>query len=519
MWCLFSSVLPNPNMKPPRYDVVIAGSGIGGLVSGALLAREGYRVCVLEKNVQLGGSLQVFARDKTLFDTGVHYIGGCAPGQNLYAIFRYLGLLDKVRLERYDADAFDTILIGDDPKPYRLAQGYERFAGSLARDFPDEKNNILRYCDEMRLTCARFPMYNLRYDPVPGGKIEAMTRDAQATIGSITPDPGLQAVLGGNNILYAGAGDQTPWYVHALVQNSFIESSWKCSGGSRIATALAMDIRSHGGTVRTRSPIRALVEKKGRIDRVVLENDEVIRGRQFISNIHPAATLSMLDSPTLRPAYRNRILGLKGSVGCFSLYGVVAPRKVPYGRSNFYFHEKGMLWSMQDYTASDWPRGYGIYFYEDPRNPGWTGSIAVLTYLRIEELGPWLDSHRTVARPGHRPDGYEAFKRQRSIRLLQQVDRRFPGLSGQLRSLYSATPMTFRDYLGDPHGSMYGVLKDYHHPLESQVATRTRLPNLFFAGQNAYLHGILGSSISALVAVRELIGDDRVTDKVRACAN
>jgi len=506
-------------MEPRLYDVVIAGSGIGGLVSGALLAREGYRVCVLEKNVQLGGSLQVFARDKTLFDTGVHYIGGCAPGQNLYAIFRYLGLLDKISLERYDADVFDTILIGDDPKEYRLAQGYDRFADSLSREFPDERNNILRYCETMQSTCASFPMYNLRHDPSPGGKIDAMTRDVQATIESITTDPVLQAVLGGNNILYAGAGDQTPWYVHALVQNSFIESSWKCSGGSRIATALAMEIRAHGGTVRTRSPIRSFVEQEGRIDHVVLDDGEMIRGKNFISNIHPASTLSMLESATLRPAYRNRIQGLKGSVGCFSLYGVLQPATLPYRRSNYYFHEQGMLWSMQAYTEEDWPRGYGIYFYEDPRNPGWTGSLAILTYMRVEEMEPWLDSHRTMAHPGRRPEAYEAFKQRRTDTLLKRVDRRFPGLGSKLRSVYSATPITFRDYLGDPQGSMYGILKDYRHPLESQVATRTRLPNLFFTGQNAYLHGILGSSISALIAVHELLGDDRVTDKIRACAN
>ena len=50
-----------------EYDVVIIGSGLGGLVSANFLAKEGYSVCVLEKNKQHGGNLQIFIRNKTIF--------------------------------------------------------------------------------------------------------------------------------------------------------------------------------------------------------------------------------------------------------------------------------------------------------------------------------------------------------------------------------------------------------------------------------------------------------------------
>ncbi|PIQ15081.1 MAG: all-trans-retinol 13,14-reductase, partial [Flavobacteriales bacterium CG18_big_fil_WC_8_21_14_2_50_32_9] len=58
-----------------EYDFVIIGSGLGGLACAYILASEGYSVVVLEKNHQIGGNLQVFSRDKCIFDTGVHYIG------------------------------------------------------------------------------------------------------------------------------------------------------------------------------------------------------------------------------------------------------------------------------------------------------------------------------------------------------------------------------------------------------------------------------------------------------------
>ena len=54
------------------YDYVIIGSGLGGLISAVILAKEGKKVCVLEKNNQYGGNLQTFVREKVIFDTGVH---------------------------------------------------------------------------------------------------------------------------------------------------------------------------------------------------------------------------------------------------------------------------------------------------------------------------------------------------------------------------------------------------------------------------------------------------------------
>ena len=84
-----------------HYDVVVVGSGLGGLVSALILAKEGRSVCVLEKNNQYGGNLQTFVRDKTIFDTGVHYIGGLSKGQNLYRYFNYLNIYEGLSLKKW----------------------------------------------------------------------------------------------------------------------------------------------------------------------------------------------------------------------------------------------------------------------------------------------------------------------------------------------------------------------------------------------------------------------------------
>jgi all-trans-retinol 13,14-reductase len=130
-----------------KFDVIIIGTGMGGLVCGNILAKEGYSVCMVEKNKQLGGCLQIYVRNKVIFDSGVHYIGALDKGQNLYQIFKWLGLMDKLKLEKMDP-AFDRILLEDDDKEYRIMQGYDAFEKEMITEFPDETKGIQKFNKE-----------------------------------------------------------------------------------------------------------------------------------------------------------------------------------------------------------------------------------------------------------------------------------------------------------------------------------------------------------------------------------
>ena len=54
---------------------IIIGSGLGGLSTGVILAKNGYDVTILEQSGQIGGCLQCFQRDGVKFETGMHFIG------------------------------------------------------------------------------------------------------------------------------------------------------------------------------------------------------------------------------------------------------------------------------------------------------------------------------------------------------------------------------------------------------------------------------------------------------------
>jgi len=61
---------------PSNLDVIVIGSGMGGLSTASILAKEGKRVLVLEQHNIVGGNLHTFTEKGYEFDTGLHYVGG-----------------------------------------------------------------------------------------------------------------------------------------------------------------------------------------------------------------------------------------------------------------------------------------------------------------------------------------------------------------------------------------------------------------------------------------------------------
>jgi all-trans-retinol 13,14-reductase len=501
-------------MNQPK-NIVIVGSGLGGLICGAILSMEGHRITVLERNKQFGGNLQSFARDKHLFDSGVHYIGGLEPGQNTYKIFKYLGIIDKLKLEKLDLNAFDKILFQNDAAEYNYAQGYENFINTLAASFPDERVAIEKYCATIQQICASFPLYNLeRQDSLMPN--DALSVDTHAFIASITDNKHLQNVLGGNNPLYAGLRDKTPLYVHALVLNSYIQSAYRIvDGGGQIAKFLASIIRRNGGTLKNKTFVQRFVTEGRQVQYVEDESGERYEGEVFISNVHPAQTLAMTETDAIRPAFRNRVAELENSLSAFVLNITLKPGMFPYVKSNYYCYLNDDVWTSMDYTDETWPLSYSVFFSGTSKTREYAEGISILAYMRYEEVAQWRDSHNTVQEPMHRGEDYDAFKQRKAELLLEKVYLKFPQLKDAIKNYYTATPLTFRDYMGTGDGSIYGIMKDYRNPLRSYISHRTKVENLLLTGQNVNMHGVLGVAISAVVTCSELLGLDYLLEKIR----
>ena len=99
-------------------------------------------------------------------------------------------------------------------------------------------------------------MYNLEINREYPKTFEHLEVNAEQAIAALTSNKKLRAVLGGNSLLYGGNGTATPLYLHAMVMNGYIQSSWRCmDGGSQIARLLVKQIRRYGGDIFKRKEV------------------------------------------------------------------------------------------------------------------------------------------------------------------------------------------------------------------------------------------------------------------------
>jgi all-trans-retinol 13,14-reductase len=483
-----------------KYDIVIIGSGFGGLICGYILSKSGFKVGIFEKHFQVGGCLQTFQRKGITFDTGMHYIGSMEPGQLLYRIFTYLNLINDVKVHKLDPDGFEHIMLKD--KEYRFAMGYENYADSLGQSFPNDRKTIVRYASDLQKYTASMPILN----PENLNSREFFNREAvKIGIGeyldSLTSNSELQNVLSSTNMLYAGKRDKTPLYIHALINNFYIQSAWRIVGGaSSISESLCKSILSFGGEIFTRAEVKSIICNSNQATSIVLTEGETIEAKYFISDTHPEVTLNMLDTPLIKRVYRERIINVENTISNFTLYIEFKPDTVLYANYNFYKYNKSNVWDCSSYTKEDWPRNY-IFMHQVPRkNILFAESGVLISYMKYSEVEKW--SKTTVENRG---EDYRMFKEEKKEILLQQLEIDFPGIRNNIKEVYTSSPLTLRDFTGTKEGSMYGISKDKNYPEQTFISHRTKIPNLFFAGQNINLHGILGVAMSAFITSSEFV--------------
>jgi len=494
-----------------KYDIVIVGSGLGGLVCGYILSKHGYKVAILEKNNQMGGCLQTFKRNGVTFDTGMHYIGSMDEGQILHRFFDYLSLTGDVKLRKLDESGFDIISFFD--HQYRFAMGYERFEEELSRSFPSERSNIKDYILKIRKIASESPLYNLQ--EISQNVLlntESVKTSVNDFIGSVTNDERLQNVLAGNLPLYAGVKNKTPLYIHALINNFYIQSAYRIVGGSdSIAFSLAASIQRHGGDIFKNHEVTSFCTDADKVTSVQLKNGERIEGKYFISNIHPQATIDRLDTPLIRKAYRERISHLENTISNFTVYIKFRENTVPYFNSNFYHYNTENVWECNNYSPGNYPLNYLYMHQASTVDCKFSEGALLISYMNFDEVKKWVGTPI-----GRRGEDYETFKRIKAELLLDNLEKNFPGIRRNIEIYSTSSPLTYLDYTATKAGSMYGVLRDKNFPTQTLVSQRTRIPNLFMTGQNINSHGILGVTIGAIITCAEFLGVNAIIKEINA---
>lgn len=478
-----------------KYDVIIIGSGFGGLACAHILSKAGKSVLVLERQAQTGGCIQSYRRDGLMFDTGLHYVGGLAEGQPMYRLFDQLGLM-RLPWHRLDPKGFDRVTIGDDT--FALAEGYDTFVDTLAADFPQEREALQRYTRMLRET--EFLEMNA------ADADSSLAAGAYEWLSTNFHDPLLLNIVSGNAMKMELRRESLPLFTFAHGQNSYIQSSWRLKGdGNMIVRSLSDDISHYGGTLICRAEVDELIEKEGRVVAARCRNGETYEGDLFISDVHPTQTFSWIrQSQVLKNMFRRRMASLQNTFGMFTASLTIKEGTLPYFNHNKFVYTRPNVWTFYDERDTDGDIGGVMISCRVPEDDStYTRQIDLLTPMPWDQCQQWEDS-----RLFRRSHAYNTWKEDTYARCLALAETVVPGLTDAVEHHYTSTPLTYRDYTLTPLGSAYGVRKDYHNLMMTMLSPRTPLPNLLLTGQNIILHGLEGVAMTSLHTCAAILGKE-----------
>ena len=463
-------------------DVLIIGSGLGGLECGALLARQGLKVLVLEGSYQPGGCMQSFRRGGLHFDTGLHYVGGLAPGQAMHKAFAQLGLLD-LPWQRMDED-FDHVIIGG--RHFAFHQGYEAFVEGLAKDFPHQREALQNYVQRLQnITTADMDVCAYDY------------------LCQTFSDELLLNVVSAAAMKTELRRESLPLFNFAHACSSYIESSWRLAGdGNMLVNKLVSIITEAGGEVLTGKKVISLTEADGRIASATCADGQTYEAKQFISDIHPAVLCHLLEGcPSVRKAFHRRMTAAENTCGMFTAQLTIKSGALRYFAHNVFVYDKPNVWTM---TEENEPvKGVMISARAPEDGSDRLTQVDLLTPMPWHECKDWTET--TVGRRG---DDYKRFCQQKARQCIALAEQYIPELHDMVEQCYTSTPLTYRDYLGSPEGGAFGMRKDCRASMLSFHSVSTPLPNLLLTGQSIILPGIEGVTMTAFETCSRITHDN-----------
>jgi phytoene dehydrogenase-like protein len=290
-----------------RYDAVIVGSGINSLVAAALLAKAGWRVCVLERNDWLGGAIRTAAITQPGF---LHEVfAGWHPlftGSAAYAELK--DDLDRRGLEYLNTDVPTATLFPDgesiflttdhDANVAALGRGWER---TVAEFLPNADlafgvlSTELWSRDGVRLGARALRRLGRRGLVEFAGNVLSSCRDWTGETFEDERAHGLFAPW----VLHTGLGpDATSSGFMAQVIGVAIELGGMPvprGGGVKLVEALRAIVEDAGGACETGRHVERVMVELGRATGVRTADGEVIEAkRAVLANVTPQQLYSDL---------------------------------------------------------------------------------------------------------------------------------------------------------------------------------------------------------------------------------
>ncbi len=495
-----------------RYDAIVIGAGISGLTAAALLAKRGVKVAVIDKNYQPGGSCGAFKRDGILFDQGASMLFGFGTkGFNAHR-FVFNCLEEPIDIIKHDF----LYCVNFQGQRIKFWADIDRFIEELGAVFPSEKDQIKRFYKDLetmyRHVMMEHPNYttpdemdpkrslkNLVRHPVSYAKfLSYMNRSARSLLEKYFSNPEIFKFYNKLTSTYCYTTlEESPAILAAVmfVDNHLGGSYYPAGSTLFLPGKLEKIIEENGGAMFMEEEVMKILFEKELPTGVELRSGEKILGENLIYS---------------------------GTV--WDLYGKLI--------ESSHTTDPWIQWAADQIPT--YP-SVVLYAYVDAQvipedtlpvemlaeNPDQLDESEVTVYI------PSIDDHTLCKKDGHvivaigpsfeswdKDDAaaYGVKKEKEKDRLIELLERRFPGFENGLQYAELATPRTLQRYLNKSKGAVAGPKQMLSQHMLHRLHTRSEWSTLFCCGESTVMGtgtpAVTVSGLSAANAVLNKLGKE-----------
>ncbi|MEM6451180.1 MAG: NAD(P)/FAD-dependent oxidoreductase [Cyanobacteria bacterium P01_D01_bin.105] len=467
--------------KDKETDVVVVGSGIGGLCCAALLAHYGLQVTVCESHTLLGGAAHGFEREGYHFDSGPSLYSGMSYSPSPNPLRQVLDIIDEdIKWANYDTwgcrlpeGNFDTAVGAD-----QFCEVLQRLRGQRAVQEWRELQQVMK---PLASAAVSLPTAAVRFDWgavrtagrfIPGLLKQSLTGPFTSpftgpfnlpklagpfsqVMDSVISDPFVHNWLDMLCFLLSGlpaSGTSTAEvaFMFADWYRPEVQLDYPMGGSAALVAALVRGVTKHGGQIKTGAHVTQIHTKAGKATGVRLRNGETITARRaVISNASVWDTLKLIPAESIPHQF------------------VQQRQETPTCESFMHLHlgidarglvdNSGQALNCHYIVVNDWAKGITA-----PQNLVLISIPSVLD----SSLAPPGQHVVHVYTPGNEPYGlweelernseaYQQLKETRSQVMWKALERVIPDIRNRTTLKLTGTPLTHARFLRRYRGS-YG---------------------------------------------------------------